>query len=238
MAIAAPRFSLVLRFLLREWRAGELRLLVAAVVLAVGTVTGISLFVDRLSNALLSESATYLAADRVITSSQPIPDEFQVAARRLGLATARTLTFPSMVFAGDRNQLVSVKAVSDGYPLRGVLRLADTPFGPGAPVNELPQPGEAWLDSRLFPALGVKVGDSVTVGVADLRVARVLSDEPDRGGSFFDFGPRLLMRVDDVARTDVVKPGSRISYRLLVAGDEATLERLHEELPRCADPIR
>ena len=218
MAVAAPRIGLVLRFLLREWRAGELRLLVTAVLLAVGTVTGISLFVDRLSSALLSESATYLAADRVIAATQPIPEEFQRVAERLGLTTARTLTFPSMVFAGDRNQLVSVKAISDGYPLRGVLRLADAPFGPSEPVHELPPPGEVWLDSRLFPALGVEVGDVVTVGVANLRVGRVLSDEPDRGGSFFDFGPRLLMRVGDVARTEVVKPGSRISYRLLLAG--------------------
>ena len=89
-----------------------------------------------------------------------------------------------------------------------------------------------WLDSRLFPALGVEVGDIVTVGVADLRVGRVLADEPDRGGSFFDFGPRLLMRIDDVARTEVVRPGSRISYRLLLAGADDALERLHAELER------
>ena len=101
-----------MRFLLREWRSGELRLLVAAVLLAVGTVTGISLFVDRLSAALLSESSTYLAADRVVASSRAIPDEFEAAAKERGLATARTMTFPSMVFAGERNQLVSVKAVS------------------------------------------------------------------------------------------------------------------------------
>src|SRR5207344_2867387 len=103
------RFAFVLRFLMRDWRAGELRLLVAAVTLAVGTVTGISLFVDRLSGALQSESATYLAADRVIASSHPIPDEFESAAKRFGLETARTLTFQSMVFAGERNQLVAVK---------------------------------------------------------------------------------------------------------------------------------
>jgi putative ABC transport system permease protein len=137
-----------------------------------------------------------------------------------------------MVFAGDRNQLVSVKAVSDGYPLRGVLRLADAPFGPSVPVDELPPAGEVWLDSRLFPALGVAVGDAVTVGVAELRVGRVLADEPDRGGSFFDFGPRLLMRTGDVARTEVVRPGSRISYRLLIAGPDPALEQLHGQLEK------
>jgi len=224
------KFALVPRFLMREWRAGELRLLAVAVLLAVGTVTGISLFVDRLGRALMNESATYLAADRVVASSRPIPEAFDHAARELGLATARTMTFPSMVFAGDRNQLVSVKAVGAGYPLRGVLRLADAPFGPSAPTQTLPGPGEAWLDSRLFPALGVAVGDTVTVGVAALRITRVLADEPDRSGSLFELGPRLLMRIDDVARTDIVKPGSRLAYRLLVAGDDATLERLHDAL--------
>ena len=215
---------------MRDWRAGELRLLVAAVLLAVGTVTGISLFVDRLSGALQAESATYLAADRVISSSHAIPDEFEAAAKRLGLETARTLTFQSMVFAGDRNQLVAVKAVSDGYPLRGVLRVAAAPFGPGAVVHELPAPGEVWLDSRLFPALGVEVGDTISVGVAELRVARVLTDEPDRSGGFFDFGPRVLMRGVDVERTEVVRPGSRIAYRLLIAGSADAIDALRDEL--------
>ena len=225
------RFGLVLRFLMRDWRAGELRLLTSAVLLAVGTVTGISLFVDRLTGALLSESATYLAADRLIVSTHAIPDEFAEAAARLGLETTHTMTFPSMVFAGDRNQLVSVKAVGDGYPLRGVLRIAAAPFAPGVVVvDELPAPGEVWLDSRLFPALGVVVGDIVTVGVAQLRVGRVLSDEPDRGGGFFDFGPRLLMRDVDVPRTEVVRPGSRISYRLLLAGSGEVLDQLRGEL--------
>src|SRR3954453_7932905 len=97
------RIGMVARFLTREWRAGELRLLVTAVLLAVGTVSGISLFVDRLSRALLSESATYLAADRLIASTRTIPDAFDASARHLGLTTAHTMTFPSMVFAGERN---------------------------------------------------------------------------------------------------------------------------------------
>src|SRR5262245_34290078 len=161
--------ALVPRFLMREWRAGELRLLVVAVLLAVGTVSGISLFVDRLSRALLSESATYLAADRVIASSRPIPETFATSAQQRGLAAARTMVFPSMVFSAQRNQLVSVKAVDAGYPLRGTLRVSSAPFGPSEPVRALPDQGEVWVDARLFPALGVTVGDVVTVGVADLR---------------------------------------------------------------------
>ncbi len=200
MRVGSSRVGLVLRFLLREWRAGELRLLVSAVVLAVGTVTGISLFVDRLSNALLSESATYLAADRVIASSRPVPEEFRAAAAAARYRDRAHVDVPvDGVCRASATNSFRLKPSATDIRCAGVLRLADTPFGPSEPVAELPPPGEVWLDSRLFPALGVEVGDIVTVGVADLRVARVLSDEPDRGGSFFDFGPRLLMRTDDVA---------------------------------------
>ena len=225
------RLGLILRLAWRDWRSGELGLLLAALLVAVGSVTAVSLLVDRLQQALISESAEFLAADRYIGSGREIPDEFRQAARDLGLDVADTLSFPSMVFASDeRNQLASVKAVSPGYPLRGTLIVADAPFGRGRPTGALPEPGEVWLDSRLFPALDVSLGDTVEVGLAELRVAGVLISEPDRGGSAFDFGPRVLMRLADVPATEVVQPGSRLSYRLLLRGDDDTLETLRESL--------
>ena len=221
--------TLVLRFAARDWRAGELRLLLAALLLAVGAVSAISLFVDRLQRALVAESTSFLAADRVIDSSRPIPEEFRGKAAAAGLATADVLTFPSMVGAGERrSRLASVKAVSAGYPLRGVLRRASAPFTAGEVTRELPQPGEAWLDSRLFPSLGVAVGDTVSVGHLELAIAAVIASEPDRGGSFFEFAPRLLMRAEDVPATGVVQPGSRIGYRLLLAGESDGLAALRE----------
>ena len=224
-------FTLIWRMAARDWRAGELLLLVAALVIAVGTVTAISLFVDRLHQALIDESAHMLAADRYISSSEPLPEAFVTLAHARGLATAQVMVFPSMVFAGDdRNQLVSVKAVDTGYPLRGKLIVADAPFVRGTPTTQLPAPGEVWLDSRLFPALRIKPGDTVEVGMAALKVTRVLVSEPDRGGSFFDLGPRLLMNLADVPATEVVQPGSRLSYRLLLAGAEDALEALKPDL--------
>ena len=220
--------TLVLRFAKRDWQAGELRLLLAALLLAVGAVSAISLFVDRLQRALVAESTSFLAADRVIDSSQPIPDRFRELAAAEALATADVVTFPSMVASGEqRGQLASVKAVSAGYPLRGVLRRTAEPFTPGEVTRDLPAPGEAWLDSRLFPMLGVAVGDSVTVGHKDLTVGAVIASEPDRGGSFFEFAPRLLMRAEDVPATGVVQPGSRIGYRLLLAGANDSLAALY-----------
>ena len=207
-----------------------------ALLVAVGTVSAISLFVDRLQKALLAESATFLAADRVISGSRDIPEDFEAGALDLGIVTTRTVTFPSMVFAGDDatldapNQLVSVKAVGDAYPLRGVLRIADEPFGPERVTGEVPGRGEVWLDSRLLPSLRLELGDQVTVGYERFTVARVLASEPDRGGSFFDFGPRLLMRIEDVPATRVIQPGSRIGYRLLMAGDDDAFGTLYESL--------
>ena len=234
--IAAMSLSLVLRFAARDWRAGELRLLLTALLLAVGSVSAISLFVDRLQRALVAESTSFLAADRVIDASREIPENFRAAARERGLAVADLITFPTMVSpanadddattdgaGAERAQLASVKAATAGYPLRGVLRTTDTPFTLGDVTDDLPARGEVWLDSRLFPALGVAIGDKVTVGYADFAVTRVLTSEPDRGGNFFEFAPRLLMRAEDVPATQVIQPGSRIGYRLLIAGDDADL---------------
>jgi putative ABC transport system permease protein len=223
-------FQLVRRLAMRDLRAGEMGLLLVALLVAVGTVTSISLFVDRLQQALVTESANFLAADRQISSSNEIPESFRIAARERDLEVADTLVFPSMVFAGDTNQLVSVKAVDGAYPIRGELIVSDVPFERGYPIDGVPQSGEIWLDSRLFPALGVALGDTVEVGVATLKIARVLVAEPDRGGSFFDLGPRLLMNMADVPATEVVQPGSRLSYRLLLGGPDGVLSDLKSEL--------
>ena len=224
--------SLALRLAMRDWRAGELRLLLAALLLAVGAVTAVSLFVDRLQRALVAESATLLGADRVIDSSRAIPQRFRELAAARGLALADVIRFPSMVSpaAAEASRLASVKAVTPGYPLRGTLRIADEPFGRGRRTDGLPARGEVWLDSRLFPALDVRVGDAVSVGYAQFTVAAVLASEPDRGGGFLEFAPRLLMRAEDVPATRVIQPGSRIRYRLQLAGPDDGLRALHDAI--------
>ena len=226
--------SLVLKFAARDWRAGELRLLIAALLVAVGSVSAITLFVDRLQRAIEEESTSFLGADRVIGGSREIPERFRELARDRGLRLADIITFNSMVFAdasgSDRNQLASVKAVAPGYPLRGVARIATEPFVRGEPTPNVPGVGEVWMDSRLFPSLGVEVGDRVAVGYADFTVTAVLTGEPDRGGSFMDFGPRLLMRVEDIPATRVVQPGSRIGYTLMLAGEDAELRALFDAI--------
>lgn len=212
-----------LRLLWRDWKGGELKLLVAALIIAVSTVSAIAIFVDRLQQALLVESSAFLAADRLVRGSRPVPEDWEALARDLDLDTARTLTFSSMLFGPERSQLVSVKAVTPGYPLRGSLQIADAPFTRGRDTDELPGPGEVWLDGRLLPALEVGLGDRVEVGNGVFEVTRIVTREPDRGGSFFDLGPRVLMRYADVEATGVIQPGSRLSYALLLRGSEGDL---------------
>jgi putative ABC transport system permease protein len=211
---------LSLRLLWRDWQGGELRLLFLALVMAVTSVTGIALFTDRLEQALLAESANMLAADRVLSGRDQAPAEWIEEARRRNLETAETMAFGSMLFSDTGNVLVSAKAVSDAYPLRGEMIVADRAFGQGAPIAGGPAAGEVWVESRIMPALGVDIGDSVFVGNAELTVARVIITEPDRqqGGMMENAGPRLMLNIADVPATEVIQVGSRVSYRYLFAG--------------------
>jgi putative ABC transport system permease protein len=210
--------------LVREWRGGELGVLIAALVVAVAIVTGISAFTSRLQSALEQESHRFLAADRVVRSGAEMPAEWWDKAEIYGLQRARTLSFSSMVFAGEEGMhLASVKAVSDDYPLRGELTYSEEAFGPVKIASSGPARGEVWLDSRLFPLLDVGIGDGVYVGDGEFKVAAAVRTEPDQSASMFGYGPRLLMHYADIPATGIVQPGSRVAYRQLFAGEEQNL---------------
>jgi putative ABC transport system permease protein len=223
--------------LARDWRGGELGVLVMALVLAVGLVSGISAFTTRLQSALEQESHRFLAADLVVRSGRAMPAQWLEEAGARELGQARTLFFPSMVYAGeDSMYLASVKAVSAGYPLRGQLTFSEQPFGQVLPAGGGPAPGSVWLDSRLFPLLDVDIGDIITIGEAQFTVAAAARTEPDQGASFYDFGPRVLMHFADIPATGVVQPGSRVEYRQLFAGDSAAVQAFAAWLePRLQD---
>lgn len=211
--------KLALRLLAREWRAGELRLLFGALLVAVAAITTVSFFTNRVQLALDSQTNQLLAADLVLSADHPIDAQFIQHAETAGLRLAHTLTFRSMLVQGVRNQFVEVKAVSAGYPLRGDLSASKALFGPGEVVSNGPARGTAWADARLMQLMGLQVGDAITLGQARLKLAAVIDREPDRAGDFFNIAPRLMVNIDDIAHTQLIQPGSRVGYRLLLAGD-------------------
>jgi putative ABC transport system permease protein len=221
---------LAYRLLRREWRAGELRVLLAALVITVASITAVTLFIDRMERALTMGASELLAGDLLMVSADPIDAGVAEEARAAGLETARTLSFRSVTVVGDRFQLAAVKAVNESYPLRGALRVTHTPYGEDATTDQVPTPGSVWPDARLVSILGIAVGDELSLGARTFRVARVLSYEPDRGGDLFSIAPRLLMNLSDVPSTELVQRGSRVKHRLLFAGEPATLDAFRNRL--------
>lgn len=211
---------------MRDWRSGELRTLVAALITAVTIVTGLSLFTDKMQQSLNARSNDFLAADRVIQGATPLDEFVLEEARRRGLRDGLVLTFQSVVYAttdiDSAMQMATVKAVSDSYPLRGTLDVSDQPFATSYKSNDAPKVGEVWVDARLLPLMQLSVGDKLYVGEAALQITRVVVNEPDRGAGF-GVGLRVLMNEADIAATQIVQPGSRVSYRYLLAGQSNAL---------------
>ena len=216
-------FSLGWRTLWRDLRAGELRLLIVAVTLAVAALSAVGFFSDRLKGGLQRDARQLLGGDAVLASDNPAPPVFAEKARALGLQAGATQTFPTMGRAADEqggaSRLVALKAVSPGYPLRGQLLVSATADGAGEPTREVPAPGEVWVDAAVLESLDLHLGDPLLLGDSRLRIARVLVLEPDRGAGFMNFAPRVMVRESDLAATRLVQPASRINHRLAVAGE-------------------
>ncbi|PIF74557.1 putative ABC transport system permease protein [Variovorax sp. 54] len=220
------------RTLWRDLRAGELRLLIVAVVLAVAALTAVGFFADRLQGGLQRDARQLLGGDAVVVSDNPTPEAFIAQAKSFGLAGTGTFGFPTMARAeeaqGGASKLVALKAVAPGYPLRGNLQTATTAEGAGTVTRDVPASGEVWVDASLLDSLGLKVGDTLLLGDTGLRVGRVITLEPDRGAGFMSFSPRVMLNQSDVARTGLVQPASRVGYRYAVAGDDAAVKRFTE----------
>lgn len=233
-APTAPRaWRLALRQTARDFRAGELRLLMVAVMLAVAALTAVGFFADRINAGLARDARQMLGGDAIVSSDQPPPPQFAAKAVELGLLTAQTTTFPSMGRAGDAQggatRLVTVKAVSEAYPLRGQVRVADAPGSAESNATQGPAPGTVWVDPAVLTALNLKVGDALLLGDASLRITKLIVIEPDRGAGFLGFAPRVLMHQGDLAATALIQPASRVTYRLAVAargnGNDAPVRR-------------
>ena len=221
-------FSLGLRSLWRDLRSGELRLLIVAVTLAVAALTAVGFFADRLKGGLQRDARQLIGGDAVVSSDKPTPQLFIAKALELGLKTTTTSGFPTMGRAtdarGGASKLVALKAVPTGYPLRGSLKIATAPEAPGQPTRDIPAPGEVWVDAPLLEALGLVMGDELLLGDSHFKVARIIVNEPDRGGGFMNFAPRVMLNQADIEATRLVQPASRVNYRFAVAGAEPAVK--------------
>ncbi|MCH2340146.1 ABC transporter permease [Pseudomonas sp. NPDC047963] len=227
--------KLALRQLLRDARAGELRVLFFALLIAVAASTAIGYFGARLNDAMLLRATEFLGADLVLRGSAPAEPEQIEAGRQIQLKHARVVEFSSVVATDDNLQLTSVKAADDSYPLRGELRSAAAPYQPEQPGTG-PKPGQAWAEARLFAVLNLQIGDWIEVGNKPLQLTRVLTYEPDRVGDFYSLTPRVLMHLDDLEATGVVQPGSRVRYRELWRGSPEQLADYEEAIKADLQP--
>ncbi len=224
---------LSINMLRRDWRAGEWRVLLIALVLAVGSIAMVGLFADRVRLALQQEATSLLGADLRVSSTRALPPAYRDAALQRGLRVVETASFPSMVAAKDTSVLAEILAVGEGYPLRGKMVIDDggegskilppplpSPLkGEGVAAGTIPARGTLWADTRLMQRLGVQLGDEVDIGALRLRLAARVVRDVDPSVGFASFAPRVLINSADLSASGLVQEGSRIRYRLLLAGE-------------------
>lgn len=227
---------LSLRLLFRQARSGALLTLIAALAVAAGALTAVGQFTDRVDRALTRSAGELLGADLVVTGRNALPETYRTEARARGLRTAEVVTFSTVIFSDETSLLVDVKAVGEGYPLRGRLRLA----GEASPVGDrIPAPGTAWPEPRAMRALAAEPGDRLDIGRAGLEITEALEYEPDRGGGLYSLAPRVMINLADLDATGLMAPGARASYRLLLAGSESAIADFRTWLaPRLEDNQR
>ncbi|MCK9200237.1 MAG: FtsX-like permease family protein [Gallionella sp.] len=235
---------LSLNLLRRDWRAGEWRVLLLALVLAVGSLATVGMFADRVRQALQQEATSLIGADLRITSTRPLPSLYRSSAEARGLRAVESRSFPSMVSSREQALLSEIQAVEEGYPLRGKIEVDDAEVGrdssrqaassvgmnPDLRGSSIPMPGTVWADDRLLRRLDLQVGDEVGIGAMRFIVAARVVKDIDQSIGFSSFAPRVLMNAQDLVATDLLQEGSRITYRLMVAGEAVQVAALRAEL--------
>jgi putative ABC transport system permease protein len=230
------RFNLALRMLWRDSRSGELTILILALIIAVTSSTAIALFSDRLQRTMTNQTAEFLAADFVVASPAPIPADWLARATQLDLAQARTAEFSSVLIEHDELLLAGVKAVSAAYPLRGFLKTSTADYSTETITHNGPELGTAWVESRILPALKLKLGDLLTVGEKQLTITRIITYEPDKKGDFYSFSPRVMINEADLETTGIVQPGSHVHYFFQFTGEAKALAEFKQWLKPQLNP--
>jgi putative ABC transport system permease protein len=224
------------RLLARDWRSGEVIVLLASLVIAVAAMSAVTFFTDRVRQAVSQEAGESLAADLRIESVAPLSREYFAAAAASGVETAEIIHFRSVVLAGEASTLADVRGVTSGYPLRGEVRIADRLAGEPYRADGVPTVGEVWAEPSLLARLGAAVGDVLTVGALQLRVGHTLEFRPDEGWRLMEVAPTLLVNMEDLRASQLVQPGSIVEYEGLFAAPEKELASLRPVLESMLQP--
>ena len=212
-----------LRLLIREWRSGALGVMFMALLIAIISHTSIGFFTDRLNRAMEAKAAHLMGGDLVVKTPAELHSSFLDEATHLNLKSATTLQFSTVMVFDEEIQLSAVKAVSAQYPLTGFLKTTRESYGDEEITQSAPEPGTLWVEQRLLNALNANVGDKLIIGDIELPVTRIVTHEPDRGGMFYSFAPRVIMNLSDIEKANVIQPGSRVDYRYLFLGAETSV---------------
>ncbi|MET1255938.1 ABC transporter permease [Aliikangiella maris] len=223
-------FNIALRIFKRDWHRGDLLVLLFAMCISMASISVIYLIIDRIESATEREAADILGADLVISSPQEINPQWLSLAQELNLEQALSVEFSSVLFANDKLQLSSIKAVSDNYPLKGRVEIADTPYAQNRLMNRAPDSGKIWVEPRIFNMLEIQSNQAIELGYANFQFAGVLMLKPGQGNTLFNVSPSAIINVKDLPTTQVIQPGSRIYYQYLFAGEPSDIQSFAAKL--------
>ena len=223
-----PIFKFAAKAFFRQSRSGEVLVMIAAISMAVASLSAVGFLTDRISLSIEKQASELLAADLRISSPEPIPEEWIDLAKERKLDLASSQSFPSVVYSQDGNALARIKAVSSMYPLRGTVRISDNHISDEYEVKKIPSPSEVWVDQAILYRLNAEIGDEISIGNSDFKITAILRYRPDQSIGFASLSPTVLMNISDIPGTGLITEGSRVNYSMLIAGENNEVQTFSE----------
>ena len=214
--------------LTQSFKSTGVYLLLIALILAISATTALKFSNEQIQNAVALQAAEMLAGDLVLSDNVPIEQRWKDQANTLGLQQSEVTMFGSMAHTTDQFVMVNVKAIDASFPLRGALRVI-----PDAPQI---QSGDVWLSQRAMDLLKVKIGDALNIADGRFKVTAKIDHDSNQELGFSGFSPTVIIFKQDVAKTNAVQTGSRIEYRLLMAGNAKNIQQFEQQFKQIQHP--
>ena len=226
--------SLFQPLLKQSFKSSGVYLLIIALILAISATTALKFSNEQIQNAVALQAAEMLAGDLVLTDSQKLDPRWKAQATALDLTQSEVTVFSSMAYTDDQFVMVNVKAIDQAFPLRGELRIQ--------PAVKRIASGEVWLSQRAMDLLQVKLGDQLNIADGIFKVTGLIEQDSNQELGFSGFSPTVIISEADIAKTNAIQVGSRIDYRLLMAGTAQNTQQFEanfkkqDAAPTDADP--